>query len=63
MIQRVFDLRPAAIIRDLHLREPIYRLLATYGQVGRTGLALPWERTNKVQELQEYVMRLTGNRN
>ena len=52
-----------SVLADSGSLAPLDDLLATYGQVGRTGLALPWERTNKVQELQEYVMRLTGNRN
>ena len=50
-VNKVFDLRPAAIIRDLDLRRPIYRQTAAYGHFGRTDLDLPWERTAKVDEL------------
>ena len=46
-----FDLRPGAIIRDLDLRRPIYRQIAAYGHFGRDDLDLPWERTNKADEL------------
>ena len=42
-VEQVFDLRPAAIIRDLDLRRPIYRQLAAYGHFGRDDLDLPWE--------------------
>ena len=48
---KVFDLRPAAIIRDLDLRRPIYRRLAAYGHMGREDLQVPWEETNKVDAL------------
>lgn len=51
----VFDLRPAAIIRDLDLRRPIYRQCAAYGHFGRTDIDLPWERTDRVQALQKAV--------
>ena len=47
----VFDLRPAAIIRDLDLRRPIYRQTAAYGHFGRPDLDLPWERTDKAELL------------
>ena len=50
-VNKVFDLRPAAIIRDLDLRRPIYRQTAAYGHFGRADLDLPWERTDKVDEL------------
>jgi S-adenosylmethionine synthetase len=46
-----FDLRPAAIIRDLDLQRPIYRQVAAYGHFGRTDLDLPWERTDKTAAL------------
>ena len=49
MVDSVFDLRPAAIIRDLDLRRPIYRQLAAYGHFGRDDLDLPWEHTDKVE--------------
>ena len=51
MVESVFDLRPAAIIRDLDLRRPIYRQLAAYGHFGRDDLDLPWERTDKAEAL------------
>ena len=54
-VEQVFDLRPAAIIRDLGLRRPIYRQLAAYGHMGRTDLDVRWEKTDRVQELQDYV--------
>ncbi|OPX89798.1 MAG: S-adenosylmethionine synthase [Pelotomaculum sp. PtaB.Bin117] len=46
-----FDLRPAAIIKDLDLRRPIYKQLAAYGHFGRNDLDLPWERTDKAEAL------------
>ena len=51
VIERVFDLRPGAIIRDLDLRRPIYRQTAAYGHVGRDDLDLPWERVDRIDEL------------
>jgi S-adenosylmethionine synthetase len=48
---RCFDLRPAAIIRTLDLRRPIYRQVAAYGHFGRPDLDLPWEKTDRVQDL------------
>ncbi len=51
LVQEHFDLRPAAIIRDLHLQQPIYRQTATYGHFGRPDLDLPWERTDRVDLL------------
>ena len=50
-VDKVFDLRPAAIIRDLDLRRPIYRQLAAYGHFGRDDLDLPWEKTDRVDAL------------
>lgn len=55
IINKVFDLRPAAIIRDLDLRRPIYRQTAAYGHFGRTDVDLPWERLNKVEEIKKYI--------
>jgi S-adenosylmethionine synthetase len=52
-IEKVFDLRPGAIIRDLDLRKPIYQKIAAYGHFGRDDLDLTWERTNKVAELKK----------
>ncbi len=51
LIRKHFDLRPAAIIRDLELRQPIYRRTAAYGHFGRTDLNVPWERTDKAEAL------------
>ncbi len=51
LVSTHFDLRPAAIIRDLDLRRPIYKALATYGHFGRTDLEVPWEKTDKAQDL------------
>jgi S-adenosylmethionine synthetase len=53
MINRYFDLRPGAIIRDLGLRRPIYRQTAVYGHFGRDDLDLPWERTDKAELLRQ----------
>jgi S-adenosylmethionine synthetase len=50
-VNEVFDLRPAAIIRDLDLLRPIYGQTAAYGHFGRSDVDLPWERTNRVEEL------------
>ena len=50
-MERVFDLRPSAIIRRLDLRRPIYRQLAAYGHFGRPELDLPWEKTDMVEAL------------
>ncbi|MCI8608746.1 MAG: methionine adenosyltransferase [Firmicutes bacterium] len=51
LVEKNFDLRPAAIIRDLDLRRPIYRQTAAYGHFGRTDIDLPWERTDKAENL------------
>jgi S-adenosylmethionine synthetase len=51
LIAEKFDLRPGAIIRDLDLRRPIFRQTAAYGHFGRDDLDLPWEQTNKAEEL------------
>ena len=54
IIERInanFDLRPAAIIRDLDLRRPIYKQVAAYGHFGRDDLDVPWERTDKAEAL------------
>jgi S-adenosylmethionine synthetase len=57
LVQKHFDLRPAAIIRDLDLRRPIYRQVAAYGHFGRTDLDLPWERTDKAAILKEEAFK------
>jgi S-adenosylmethionine synthetase len=54
-IQECFDLRPAAIIRDLYLRRPIYRNTAAYGHFGRSEKDFTWERTDRAEELQRLV--------
>ncbi len=53
IVREHFDLRPGAIIRDLDLRRPIYRQTAAYGHFGRTDIDLPWEQTDKAEELRE----------
>jgi S-adenosylmethionine synthetase len=53
LILETFDLRPGAIIRDLNLRRPIYRQVSNYGHFGRDDLDLPWERTNKAEQLRQ----------
>jgi S-adenosylmethionine synthetase len=55
IIRRHFDLRPRAIIESLGLKRPIYQQTAAYGHFGRTDLDLPWERLDKVAELQAYL--------
>ena len=54
-VRKVFDLRPAAIIRDLDLRKPIYRQLAAYGHMGREDLGVKWETTDRVDALKAAV--------
>jgi len=56
LINRHFDLRPEAIIRDLDLRRPIYRPTATYGHFGRDDLDLPWEKTDKAEILRKEAL-------
>ncbi len=55
-VKQVFDLRPSAIIDELDLRRPIYRKVAAYGHMGRTDLDLPWEKTDKVDELRKILV-------
>ena len=52
-VGEVFDLRPAAIIRDLDLRRPLYKQVAAYGHFGRDDLNLPWEQTSRVASLKQ----------
>lgn len=54
-VSKVFDLRPAAIIRDLDLRRPIYRQLAAYGHMGREELGVAWEKLDKIDALKKAV--------
>lgn len=53
-IREIFDLRPAGIIKMLDLKRPIYKKTAAYGHFGRTDIDLPWEHTDKVEELQNF---------
>ena len=55
MVQEVFDLRPAAIIRDLDLRRPIYRKTAAYGHFGRGDKEFTWERTNRLDDVKSAL--------
>ena len=54
-VREVFDLRPAGIIEMLNLRRPIYEQTAAYGHFGRTDIDLPWERTDKTDDLLEFL--------
>ena len=54
-VEKVFDLRPTAIIKMLDLRRPIYRQIAAYGHMGRTDLDLTWERTDCTEALKEAI--------
>ena len=54
-VQKVFDLRPTAIIRELDLRKPIYQKLAAYGHMGREELGVRWEDTDRVDALRKAV--------
>jgi len=51
LVDKHFDLRPGAIIRDLDLRRPIFKQTAAYGHFGRDDIELPWERTDKAATL------------
>jgi S-adenosylmethionine synthetase len=53
LIEKYFDFRPAAMIRDLDLRRPIYRATAAFGHFGRDDIDAPWERTDKAEILRE----------
>ena len=50
-VDELFDLRPAAIVRDLDLRRPIYRRVAAYGHFGRSPAEVPWEATPRLEDL------------
>lgn len=56
LVKQNFDFRPAAIIRDLNLRQPIYKQVASYGHFGRLDLNLPWERLDKVEALKKATV-------
>ena len=55
IVGETFDLRPAAIIRDLDLKRPIYAQTAAYGHFGRDDLDLPWEKLDRVEALRKYL--------
>ncbi len=55
-VEKIFDLRPAAIIENLGLRKPIYRKLAAYGHMGREDLGVSWEKLDKVEELRKALV-------
>ena len=55
IVRENFDLRPAGIIKMLDLRRPIYKQTAAYGHFGRTDLDLPWEKTDRVEQLKKYL--------
>ncbi|WP_127581184.1 methionine adenosyltransferase [Paenibacillus koleovorans] len=56
LIRSNFDLRPAGIIKELKLRNPIYSKTAAYGHFGRTDIDVPWERTDKAEELRKQAL-------
>lgn len=58
LVNKYFDLRPARIIKTLDLRRPIYKQTAAYGHFGRTDIDLPWERTDKAEELRKEAQSL-----
>lgn len=55
IVTQVFDLRPAAIIKNLDLRRPLYKQVAAYGHMGRTDLDIPWEKTDKIEEIKKLA--------
>lgn len=57
-VQELFDLRPAAIIKKLDLRKPIYKALSSYGHMGREDLNVSWEKTDMTDKLKEYFLKL-----
>jgi len=54
-VNKLFDLRPAGIINNLQLRRPIYKQTAAYGHFGRTDIDLPWEKLDRVQDIQQAL--------
>ncbi len=60
IINKVFDLRPGAIIRDLDLKTPIFRQTAAYGHFGRTDINLPWENLDRVEEIKKEIQKYKG---
>lgn len=57
-VEKVFDLRPSAIIKMLDLKKPQYRKLAAYGHMGREDLGVAWERTDRVEEIKKALREL-----
>ena len=57
IVEKVFDLRPAAIIAELDLKRPIYKQTAAYGHFGRTDIDLPWEHLDKVNEIKRLYLQ------
>ena len=55
IVNKVFDLRPSAIIKELDLRRPIYNAVAAYGHMGREDLGVSWEKLDKVDEIKKYM--------
>ena len=55
IINKVFDLRPSAIIDRLDLRKPIYKNVAAYGHMGREDLGVSWEKLDMVDEIKNYM--------
>lgn len=60
IINKVFDLTPAAIINTLDLRKPIYKNIACYGHMGRTDVELSWEKTDKIDAIETALYEITG---
>jgi len=54
-VEALFDLTPAGIIKELNLLRPIYKKTASYGHFGRENMQFPWEETNRVEEIKEYL--------
>lgn len=60
IVRKVFDLRPGMIIKNLKLRRPLYRQVASYGHFGRNDLNLPWEKLDKVRRLRSFLKKKKG---
>jgi len=58
LVNKHFDLRPAGIIKTLDLRRPIYKQTAAYGHFGRTDIDLPWEKTDKAEDLRREAQEI-----
>ncbi len=55
IVNKVFDLRPSAIIDRLDLRKPVYKNVAAYGHMGREDLGVSWEKTDMIDEIKKYM--------